>query len=84
MRLLHCFVLRISMEGQNWSAGRMRKLMNKESAGCPLCFCVVSPSFSVMLAPPLLKVVVAFVHAYFYLGYYRNTPIADTFLDLEL
>lgn len=84
MRLLHYFVLQISMEGQNWSAGGLRKLMDKESAGRPLCLCIISPSFSVKLAPPLLKVVVAFVHAYFYPGYYRNTPTVDTFLDPEL
>lgn len=62
----------------------MRKLTEEESAGYPLCFDIVSLSFSVMLAAPLPKVVVAFVHAYFYLGYYRNIPTANTFLDLKL
>lgn len=33
-----------------------------------------------MLAPTLSRVMVS-VHAYFYLGYYRNTPTANIFLD---
>lgn len=58
----------------------MRKPKEKELAGYPLCLEIGSPSFSVMPAPPLPKVM-AVVHASFYLGYYRNIPTANTFLD---
>lgn len=90
MRLLHYFILWISMKGQiiidllvGWESSRTKNLLDILWLSYPLCLDIGSPSFSEMLAPPLPKVM-AFVHAYFYFGYYWNTPTANTFLDPEL